>query len=186
MNTRAGRIVSGLGSIAAVVCFFLPWVRSALITAIIDIIKPITAWLYPNLKDTVELIGRAISLSGLKMAFGLPLITTPFRLLVLLPLVLGVLALVWLLIAASGSFGGARVVDLIQALLCIVAAAVLFFSRTYILHLGIESPLLWSAMSWLGFRMGWGFWGSLVALVLIALGMALGVSDTSADGHLSI
>ncbi|MBC8492788.1 MAG: hypothetical protein H8D43_03300 [Chloroflexi bacterium] len=178
MNSNVGKALAGLGGILAVICFFLPWVETRSIRGILPILESILGLLRPQLGDMVDSLQRWSSLSGFELAFRLPLASTPFKILVALPLVLGLLTLIRILISSLSSVVVPQAVDVAQAALCTVALVLLIYNIPNIERLGHGSNALVSVLAaLLGFRLRLAFWGSLLALVLMATGTALGAAE---------
>jgi len=177
----SGKAVVCLGLLLVVICFFLPWVEMATVGQLMPLLQPVVALLQPYVGELLELVEQYSSLSGLELAFKAPYIPTPFRILVVLPLVMGALSLILLLI--SSATGGSMPESLATglALACVLVLALLVYNIPSVERLGRASNILVSVLAaLLGARLSWGFWGSLLAIILIAAGVMLDKASSTA------
>lgn len=181
MNHRIGRVIAGLGGLIGLVAFFLPWIHAGTLEGLLQLLRLIAGFLGGELGDLVKDLQGYASLTGLQFVFDLPFLSTPFKILIGLPAIVSVLAWAWLLAASLGAVKGGRPLDLALALLSAAAAILLALNATTITRFGISLPVLATALSALGIKLVWGFWFSLLGLVLIAIGALVGIAGPTDD-----
>ena len=185
MNQRIGRVAVGVGCLIGVISFFLPWIHAGTLDGLLKLLQLVVAFLGTDLGDLVKDLQGYASLTGLQLAFDLPFVSTQFKILIGLPSIFSVLACVWLLFASLGLVKGLRSVDLILALLSVVAGIILALNGATITRLGISLPILSTALLALGIKLVWGFWCSLLGLALIAIGAVIGIAcSPDSDGEI--
>lgn len=180
MNRLVSRLAVLVGAIIGIVCFFVPWVVARTLESVLPLLSAVGDLFGEGVGDIIGSTGQYTSLTGVQLATELPWVTFWFKVPVVLPLGLGVAALLWLLVAVSTRLRTGRGIDLALGLGCVVAAALLIFGGSSIEHLALNTGLLGAATNALGMRLTTGYWLSLVALLLLTFGFGLGVSTVPA------
>jgi hypothetical protein len=175
MNTKLGCILAGLGGSLAIIAFFLPWVQAP--ETLLTLLRWLATFLGQDLNDLIAQLSQAVALSGRQLAFDLPWVSTGFKLPILLPLILGILSLLWILASAS-SLVSVRLGDIVLAALAVIGGLLLAFDGAEITRLGVHFPLIDTLLPRFGLRLSWGYWISIVGLVFIALGAWLGIAGS--------
>jgi hypothetical protein len=175
MNTKLGRILAGLGGIVAIVALFLPWVQAP--TTLLALLRWLATFVGQDLNNLIMQLSQAVALTGQQLAFDLPWVSTGFKLPILLPLIVGILSLLWVL-ASAGGLGSIRLMDLILGALAFIGGLLLALNGREITRLGVHFPLIDTLLPRFGLQLGWGYWISIIGLAFIALGALLGIANS--------
>lgn len=181
MNASPGKLVTGLGGLLAVACFFLPWAEATVVQGLRLIIDPIVSILRTQLGEIVDVVPALSATSGRTLAFDLSFVSTAFKLLVLLPAVLGVLSIVNLFVSEALGPELAQTAKWAQLGLSVLAIALLVYNIPNVERLGKGSDIWMSLLTAaFGFRPALGLWGTLLGLVLIGAGAGLELNEAPA------
>lgn len=177
MNRLFGRLLALVGAVLAIVAFFVPWVSAHTLEGLVPLLSTLGSLLNDRVGDLIGGASQFTTLTGSQLTSDLPWATTWFKVPVILPVALGGLVLLWLLVAFATHPRNGRVIDLALAVVCVVAGILLIVNANSITHLAIADRRIGVALSALGLRLSAGYWLAVAALLLMALGLALGTSD---------
>jgi hypothetical protein len=176
MSRLVGRFAVLVGAAMAIISFFVPWVAARTLESALPLLSALGDLLREGVGDVIGDAGQFTSFTGMQLTTDLPWATTWFKVPIILPPVLGGVALLWLLVTVAISLGNGRTVDLGLALGCGVTAVLLIFNASNIGHLSVKAGLVTAAMNLSGLRLAIGYWLALAALLIMILGLILGVS----------
>ncbi len=183
MRFNSGKIFTLVGSLLGVICFFLPWVHMETAAKVMPLLRPVIGLLHPYFGELLDSANRFSSLSGLELTFKVSYIPTSLRILASLPLVMAILASILLVLSVVRG-RTAESLAMGMATVCILVLVFLVYSIPSIERLGYASNILVALSSeLLGVKLSWGFWGSLVALILIAVGVVLDAANPTPDEY---
>jgi hypothetical protein len=173
MLTKVGRILTALGAIVVIVCFFLPWVHSDVVANAANLAQPMAALLKAQFGEQLQ---QWANINALSLVFGAGSVPTLYKALAVATLLLAILTLAWAAIAAGSAPRFARLVNAIAVLLTAAVLGLLLVYRADIAQLGITTGLAAQAITALKYQVAWAFWLTVAGLVLIVLGAVLSLA----------
>jgi hypothetical protein len=185
MNTTIGLIITGFGSAVAVIAFFLPWLRADFINTALPIIEMIIGFFNQQLKKIVQQLHGVSSLTAYTAVFDLGFLSTEFRLVMLLPLIMATIAILGIIITLATQGRAGRVMNAIVAIAGAIVAGLLVLNITNLSRLGFGGDWpVGAAIAFLGFSPSTGFWLSLGGVLLIVVGAVIAaVASTLASNR---
>lgn len=173
MNRQLSFWLTGLGSIACIVAFFLPWVRLEPNRIIMAGVLPVLQAFRPELAGLVsEFVGR-LALNGYDIVVTYNFLPGVIRLIPLFPLVGVLLASTSLLLYALGTIS-ATVANRVALLSSFIITILLLLNISALRYLGFgDNQLVATALTTLGFNVAIGFWVAVTGLVIMSIGAGL-------------
>lgn len=171
-----GRILSILGALVALACFFLPWVTFSNMQVVLELLPPI-------IREIIRgLLAEYSSVSGWQLSVTLSIADTLCRVAVLFAIGGAVVGLINAALSMLSAGWSNPILNYIQFGWATLGAILLALNASNLQRLGHKGDWMWKvAASVLGCRLTVAFWGTIFGLAMTAVGALLIARESAWD-----